>query len=198
MEMQVDSNERDGREVLPQPLADVQRAVMAFLTHQAGFAQVFTVSREGYPVGRTMAAPVNEDWSVDLIQRNVHRRLRQLQRNPRIEIVWTAAPAPDSVNDRPHVYDFGLLVPRVVFLRGVAEFMDGDWTFERYQRQSAIQRAKGLTRAPVRDRANVLAELTGLRIHPVRIRAEGFGAGPQSFTWLVRPGDREQPGPEPT
>jgi len=33
--------------------------------------------------------------------------------------------------------------------------------------------------------ANVLEELVGVRILPTRIRAEGFGPGPESWTWKV-------------
>lgn len=183
MDVRVEHNERPGRDITAKPIEEVRRQVMAFLTEEAGFAQVYTINRAGYPVGRTMVAPVNEDWSVDLIQRRVHRRLAQLRRNPRAEITWVAGPAPDSVNDRPHVYDWGLLVPRVVFLRGLAEFMDDDWTVARYQRQTAIQHAKGHNKAPLRSPENVREELIGIHVRPVQLRAEGFGAGAQSFTW---------------
>lgn len=187
MTLHVESNERAGREAPAKPIEQVRREVMNFITSEAGFAQVYTVNKDGYPVGRTMVAPINEDWSVDLVQRNVHRRLGQLRRTPRVEITWVGRPAPDSVNDRPHVYDWGLQVPRVVFLRGIAEFMDDDWTVARYQRQTAIQHARGLTGAPARSAGNVRAELVGIHVRPVQVRAEGFGAGAQSFTWPVSP-----------
>jgi len=185
MTMHVESNERAGREAPAKPIERVRQEVMRFVTAEAGFAQVYTINTNGYPVGRTMVAPINEDWSVDLIQRAAHRRLGQLRRNPRVEITWVGEPAADSINDRPHVYDWGLQVPRVVFLRGVAEFMDDDWTIARYQRQTAIQHAKGLTRAPARAPDNVRAELVGIHVRPVQVRVEGFGAGAQSFTWSI-------------
>jgi hypothetical protein len=183
--VQVDRNEHDRTEAGVRDLEGVQREVMSFLKHEAGFAQVYTVNREGYPVGRTMAAPIEDDWSVILIQRNVHRRLQQLKRNPHIEIAWVGSPAPDSVNDRPHVYDFGLLIPRVVFLRGLAQFMDEEEMVAAFQKQTIVQRAKGLTAAPERTVANIKAELVGLRILTRQIRVEGFGAGAESFTWTV-------------
>lgn len=183
MGVHVDSNERPGRDAPVRPIEQVRAEVMAFLTQEAGFAQLYTVNRDGYPVGRTMVAPINADWSVDLIQRRVHRRLGQLRRNPRMEITWAGSPAPGSVNDRPHVYDWGLQVPRVVFLRGVAEFMDDDWTVARYQRQTAIQHAKGLTKAPSRSPENAREQLVGVHVRPLQVRAEGFGLGAQSFTW---------------
>lgn len=190
MDVRVEANQVVAGEEPTRPLADVQQAVMAFLRHDAGFAQVYTINRGGFPVGRTMVAPVNDDWSVDLVQRRVHRRLDQLRRDPHIEVAWVGSPAPGSTNDHPHVYDWGLLAPRVVFLRGVAEFMDDEWTVERFRRQTAIQREKGLTKAPVRDADNVRAELVGVHVRPVQVRAEGFGAGPQSFTWTVAGTDR--------
>lgn len=183
--MRVDRNERDGRGAAARPLGQVQRQVLDFLRTEAGFAQVVTVTRAGFPVGRTMGAPVNDDWSVDLIQRRVHRRLGQLRANPRLEITWVGPPAPDSVNDRPHVYDFGLLVPRVVFLRGIAEFRDDAWTVERYQRQTRINTGRGFTQAPARDAEEVARDLVGIHVRPVRVRAEGFGAGATSYTWTV-------------
>lgn len=188
MSVRVERNELGDSEGPPPPLAKVQQAVLTFLAREAGFAQVYTVNGDGFPVGRTMVAPVNDDWSVDLIQRRVHRRLAQLRRNPRVEITWVGTPALGSTNDHPHVYDWGLLVPRVVFLRGLAEFMGDEWTDQQYQRQSAIQRGKGLTKAPLRDAENVRAELVGIHVHPVQVRAEGFGTGPQSFTWSVPAG----------
>lgn len=193
MSVRVEDNERPREGVVPRPLDAVQRDAMAFVRDQAGFAQVFTVNRDGFPVGRTMVAPVNPDWSVDLVQRAVHRRLGQIRRDPHVEVVWVGDPLPDSVNDRPHVYDFGLDVPRVVFLRGLARVMDHPWTLERFTRQTAIQRSKGLTRAPERSAENVRDELVGIHIVPVQVRAEGFGVGAQSFTWPVE-GTGDVPG----
>ena len=185
--MQVDSNERERPGARPRTQDEVERDVMAFLTGEAGFAQVFTINRDGFPVGRTMVAPVAADWSVNLVQRAVHRRLGQLRRDPRMEIVWTGTPAPGSVNDRPHVYDFGWAVPRAVFLRGTASFMSPDELVATYERQTEIQRAKGLTKAPLRTADQIREELVGVHVTPVQVRAEGFGAGAQSYTWAVGP-----------
>ncbi len=164
-------------------LRRVQSAAMTFLRDEAGFAQLCTVTRDGFPVARTIGAPVNDDWSVDLVQRGAHRRLDQLQHNPRLALIWVGTPAAGSRNDHPLVYDFGLLVPRVVFLRGVAEFMDADWTVAQYQQRSAIPRARGLTKAPQRTPENVRAELVGVHVRPVQVRVEGFGEGAQSYSW---------------
>lgn len=162
-----------------------QRAVLAFLRQEAGFAQVYTVNGEGFPVGRTMGAPINDDWSVDLVQRRVHRRLAQLARNPRLEIVWTGPAAPNSRNDHPAVFDYGWPVPRAVFLRGFAEPMGEEQTLAAYERLRARQLARGLTKAPDRSPENVRAELAGVHVRPVRVRVEGFGEGAASFTWTA-------------
>jgi hypothetical protein len=95
MPVQVDSNERDRPGAAAKPLKQVQREVMMFLAGEAGFAQVCTVNRQGFPVARTMGAPVNDDWSVDLVQRKTHHRLGQLRDSPRLEIIWIGTPAPD-------------------------------------------------------------------------------------------------------
>lgn len=156
---------------------------LRWVQRDAGFAQVVTVDRDGFPVSRTMGAFLADDWTVDLVQRRIHRRLGQLRRNPRLEVVWLGTPVPGSRNDHPAVFDFGLLVPRAVMVRGTAEFMDEDWTVRRYREESARLRARGFTKAPDRDEANVRAELVGVRVTPVRVRAEGFGDGAESFSW---------------
>lgn len=181
--VRVDMNERQRDDVPVKPIDEVAGEAMKFLNAEAGFAQVFTVNRAGFPVGRTMVAVVEPDWSVVLIQRRVHKRIGQMQRHPETEVVWVGTPAPDSINDRPHVYDFGLAIPRVVFIRGLARFMDDEELVEKFFRQSEIQRSKGLTKAPERTRENVLEELIGVVVEPVQVRVEGFGAGAQSFTW---------------
>ena len=56
-----------------------------------------------------------------------------------------------------------------------------------FERQTALHRAKGWNKAPIRPRDNVLAELIYVRIRALQVRAEGFGDGATSFTW--RPGD---------
>ena len=185
MTFQIDANQRAGQIDPALSLAEVQQRVMRFLREEAGFAQVVTVNAAGFPVGRTMGAPISDDWSVTLIQRNVHKRLGQLRRDPRLEIIWTAPPAPDSVNDRPHVYDFGLAVPRVVFLRGVAEFLEPDETIARFQRQTAVHLARGQHGAPEFSDEDVRRQLVGLHVRPLQVRAEGFGTGAQSFTWTI-------------
>lgn len=186
--MQVHANEMPRPGAVAVSAGEVTRRALHFVQHDAGFAQVFTINRAGFPVGRTMVAVCDDDWTVDLVQRNVHRRIEHVRRNPRMEIVWAGPPRPDSVNDRPHVYDFGLAVPQVVFLRGVAEVMDGDLLVATYEKQTARQHAMGLTRAPRRRPDEARAELIGLRVHPVQVRAEGFGAGATSYTWLANDG----------
>jgi hypothetical protein len=165
------------------PLAELEREVLSWLRHEAGFAQVISINKEGYPVGRTMAAPIDDDFTVWLIQRKVHKRIGQWRRNPKTEVVWIGSPAPGSRNDSPHVYDLNLLVPRGVFLRGDAEFIDDATLVERFQRQTALHRGRGWTKAPERSPENVVAELVGVRIRPLQVRVEGFGEGAASFTW---------------
>jgi hypothetical protein len=187
MAVRIESNERAGRTAEVPSLAEVQQRVLHFLREEAGFAQVVTLNAAGFPVGRTMVAPIEEDWSVTLVQRTVHRRLGQLRRNPRLEIIWVGPPAPDNTNDRPHVYDFGHNAPRVVFLRGTAEFLDAQETIARFRRQTARNLARGQTLAPDRTDDNISQELVGIHVKPIQVRAEGFGQGAQSFTWTIEP-----------
>lgn len=169
------------------PPAPVLADAASFVRDQAGFAQVVTLDRHGYPVGRTASAFLRDDWSVDLVQRRTHRRLDQLRRNARALITWTGPPAADSVNDTPAVFDLGLTIPRVVFLQGEAELLDADATWNAYRTHHLALRAGGLTKAPDRDRAGSDTELAGVRIHPRRIRLEGFGAGAEAFSWNNSP-----------
>ncbi len=160
--------------------------VLDWVQHEAGFAQLVTVNRSGFPVGRTLGAPVNEDWSVDLVQRGVHRRVAQLRRDPHVELIWVGTPAPGSRNDHPAVFDYGRLVPRVVFLRARAELMPTSWTVARYGEQTAVLRARGVGLvAPSRSPAQAAEDLVGVRLHPIRVRAEGFGEGAASLTWTM-------------
>jgi hypothetical protein len=175
------------REAVRAPdFADLRARVLQWLRQEAGFAQVFSVNREGYPVGRTMAAPVDDGFVVWTVQRRVHKRLGQWRRNPRTEVVWMGPPAADSRNESPHVYDLNLAIPRGVFIRGDAEFLDEATTLEVFQRQTALHRSRGWTRAPLRTPENVAAELVGVKINPVRVRVEGFGDGAASFSWDPR------------
>lgn len=167
----------------------VLRAALDFLRDEAGFAQVTTLDRQGFPVARTMTAFIRDDWSVDLVQRGTHARVAQWRSNPRTLIAWIGAPASDASNDSPHVFDLGLLPPRAVFVRGTAAVMEDEWTVECYQRELAAQRAVGHTRAPVRDRGRIVADLVGVHLTPVRIRLEGFGSGANSFDWTVHRGE---------
>jgi hypothetical protein len=163
--------------------ADPVGAAQAFVRDEAGFAQVTTIDREGFPVGRTMTAFLNADWSVDMVQRRGHARLAQLRRDPRTLVAWVGTPAPGASNERPHVFDIGRLPPRAVLIRGTAHFMDDDWTEACYRRHVTAQRAAGHTRAPLRTAAEVATDLVGVHLEPHRVRLEGFGSGAQSFDW---------------
>jgi hypothetical protein len=165
------------------PLDELQRRVLTWLHNEAGFAQVYSVNKEGYPVGRTMAAPVDDAFTVWMVQRKVHKRIGQWRRNPRTEVMWVGAPAADSRNDSPHVYDLNLPIPRAVFIRGDAEFLDEAATVEVFQRQTELHRSRGWTKAPLRTPENIVAELVGVRVRPLQVRVEGFGEGAASFLW---------------
>jgi len=176
------------RSPVPQPpLPELQQRVLHWLRFEAGFAQVYSINKAGYPVGRTMAAPVDDSFTVWMVQRKVHKRIGQWHRNPRTEVMWVGTPAPDSRNDHPHVYDLNLAIPRAVFIRGDAEFLDDDALVAAFERQSALHRSRGWTKAPLRDRANIVAELVGVKIRPLQVRVEGFGEGAASFTWTPDP-----------
>lgn len=178
----VTANQRDT--VAPPPsLGELQQTVLTWLRTEAGFAQVFSINKAGYPVGRTMAAPIDDAFTVWLVQRKVHKRIQHWRRNARTEVVWVGSPAPDSRNDSPHVYDLGLLVPRAVFLRGDVEFLDDATLVDVFARQTAQHLARGWTKAPARSPENVVAELVGVKIRPLQVRVEGFGQGAASFTW---------------
>lgn len=179
---QMTSNQRGAA---PQPpLDELRRQVLHWLHHEAGFAQVFSINKAGYPVGRTMAAPIDDQFTIWLVQRKVHKRVMHWKRNPRTEVVWIGAPAAGSRNDSPHVYDRNLLVPRGVFLRGDAEFLDDNVLVDVFERQTAVHRARGWTKAPQRTRENIVSELVGVKIWPKQIRVEGFGEGAASFVWI--------------
>jgi Pyridoxamine 5'-phosphate oxidase len=171
-------------------LAQAQAAAAAFVLDEGGFAQVTTLDARGFPVGRSVTAFLNEDWSVDLVQRRSHVRIRQLRRNPHALVTWVGPPAPGATNERPHVFDIGRLPPRAVFIRGTAQFMDDDWTVDCYLRHIRVQRAQGFTRSPLRDAAQVVADLVGVHLQPYRVRLEGFGSGAQAYDWTIsRQGD---------
>jgi hypothetical protein len=163
----------------------VEELARVFIRHEAGFAQVVTLGPHGEPVGRTTSAFLNDDWSVDLVQRRTHRRLVQLQRDARALVLWSGAPRPDSVNDSPWTFDLGLTIPRVVFVRGVARRLDPDETWTLYSDHTARLRAAGNTKAPERARSDIETNFAGLRIEPVRVRLEGFGRGAEAHTWSI-------------
>jgi hypothetical protein len=188
--MQTTANELPRDEEPERTQSEVEQMVWEFLTTEAGFAQVYTINRDGFPVGRTMVALARPNWDVDLVQRRVHRRIAQLRRNPKAEIVWAGSPRPDSVNDRPHVYDFGLAVPRAVFIRGTARFMSDEELVATYERQMSRQIGLGLTKAPVRTPQEVMDELIGVVIEAVQVRVEGFGTGARSYQWNPREEER--------
>lgn len=156
---------------------------LAFVRAEAGFAQVTTIGRRGYPVGRTTSAFLANDWSVELIQRRTHHRVTQLLHDPAASITWVGTPANGAANDCPAVFDLGLLVPRAVFVQGDAESLSEQQTWDGYSTHTAVLLAAGNNRAPARTRANVAEELTGFCVHPRRVRLEGFGEAAQTFDW---------------
>ncbi len=136
---------------MTRPPDDVVARAEAFVRQEAGFAQVTTLDAHGYPVSRSMTAFLADGFVVELVQRRVHRRLAQLGADPRLLTTWVGPPAPSATNERPHVFDLGRLPDRTVMVRGAAEVMDDDWTWEVYARHHADHLARGNYRAPSRD-----------------------------------------------
>ena len=162
-----------------------EESAVAFVHDEAGFAQVTTIDRGGYPVARSMTAFLAGDWSVHLVQRASHARIAQWRRNPRTLVTWVGEPSAVIRNDAPHVFDLGTLPDRLVSIRGDAEFMPAEWTREVFRAQSDAHRASGNTRAPLRSDDDVDENLLGVRIRPFRVRLEGFGADPTPTTWTI-------------
>lgn len=162
-------------------LSGAQQAAFDFVAEDAGFAQVVSVDQRGHPVGRSMTAFLNPDWSVDLVQRRLHARLEQWRRDPHALVTWVGTPAPGASNEHPHVFDIATLPPRVVFVRGVVTFLDAKHTEQIYRREIEAQRKAGNTRAPLRSPDDVAQNLAAVRLVPYRIRLEGFGREAQAF-----------------
>lgn len=170
-------------------LNDARALARSFVLEEAGFAQLTTLDRFGYPVARSVTAFLGADWSVVLVQRGTHARMAQLRRDPRVLMCWVGDPALSASNERPHVFDIGRLPPRAVMVRGTARFMAADWTQGQYRRHVDQQRAEGHCAAPLRDAAQVAKDLVGIIVVPYRVRLEGFGVGAQSFDWVAAPPD---------
>lgn len=162
-----------------------EQSAMTFVQGEAGFAQVTTIDRGGYPVARSMTAFLADDWSVNLVQRASHARIAQWRRNPRTLVTWVGEPSATIRNDAPHVFDLGTLPDRLVSIRGDAEFMPAEWTREVFRAHSNAHRAAGNTRAPLRSDDGVDENLLGVRIRPFRVRLEGFGRDPTPTTWTI-------------
>lgn len=164
-------------------LLTVMHRARLFVTEEAGFSQLTTTDARGYPVTRTMTAFLLDDWSVATVQRRTHHRIAQWRRRPQTEVLWVGPPREGATNDSPHVFDLGLLPPRVVAVRGDATPMSVEWTEEVYRAAVTRQRAQGHTRAPLRTPSQVADDLVGVWIRPTRVRLEGFGQGAESFTF---------------
>jgi hypothetical protein len=163
---------------------DLDRAIQAafrFVADDTGFAQVVSVDRRGHPVGRSMTAFLNPDWSVDLVQRAQHARLSQWRHNPHTLVTWVGGPATGATNDHPHVFDINTLPPRAVFVRGAVRFLDAAETERIYRREIEAQRAAGFTKAPLRSPDDVAQNLAAVHLVPYRVRLEGFGNEAQAF-----------------
>lgn len=161
------------------------RAAFQFVADDAGFAQVVTVDGRGQLVGRSMTAFLNEDWSVDLLQRRQHARLPQWRRNPHTLVMWVGTPAAGATNEHPHVFDINTLPPRAVFVRGTVTFLDPVRTELIYRREIEAQRAAGFDRAPLRTADEVERDLEAVRVIPYRVRLEGFGDGAEAFDFTL-------------
>jgi len=169
------------RSELGPDFARAQQAAFRFVADEAGFAQVYSLDRRGHPVGRTMLAFLNPDWSVDLVQRAQHARLAQWRRDPHTLVSWIGAAAAGATNEHPHVFDIDTLPPRAVFVRGVVTFLQGEETERIYRREIDAQRAAGFTKAPLRSPDDVAQNLAAVRLVPYRVRLEGFGYEAQAF-----------------
>jgi hypothetical protein len=157
----------------------------SFVQTEAAFAQVTTIAADGYPVVRTMTAFLEQDWSVSLVQRRLHSRIRQWGKDSRTLVSWLGSPAPGASNESPHVFDINALPPRLVSVRGDVEFMPDDWTVARYEEHVREQRSRGYVRAPHRTAEEVVRDLVGVSLRPRRVRVEGFTDGARSFTWNI-------------
>lgn len=150
----------------PEEFAALTTRIRDWVIHEAGFAQFYTVNKDGFPTGRSMGATLAPDWSVDTVQGNNSRyaRGRQVQRHPQVEILW--------LDYRNHQG----MVPRAVFLRGIAETYSGDRLIATYRAiRARLGGNTGSGHGEDRTDESVLENLIGIHVTPVRIRAEGFG-----------------------
>lgn len=147
---------------------EIKAEVLKFLQEETGFGQVYTINKDGFPIGRTMGAPIEDDWTIDMIQPNHSKRLDQVSKNPRMEVLWI---------------DTSVRIPRAVFLRGNGKVFLGDELLTKYNRRVDISEAKGRSRGPRQEPDAVRANLAGIHFTPVHCRVEGFGERTELFAW---------------
>jgi hypothetical protein len=135
-------------------------------------AQVVTLDRGGRPIGRTLGAELNPDFTVDLLTFPFMGRVKQVRRNPVMLFSWVEGKRP------------GCIYPRVVFARGSGTVLEGDAVVAEYEGKLArygklphLVRSDMSFENPRRlDPDEIRARMCVIHFIADEIRAEGFSA----------------------
>jgi hypothetical protein len=152
-------------------LAALKDTVLAFC-HFPLQAQVVTLNRNGRPIGRTLGADLNPDFTVDLLTSPFIGRVKQVRRSPEMLFSWVEGKRP------------GCTWPRVVFARGSGAILQGDPVVAAYEARVArygklphLVRIDMTFEEPRRlDLDEIRARMCVIHFVADEIRAEGFSA----------------------
>ena len=143
-------------------MTDVKAEALAWIRGYKNFPQLYSINKDGYPIGRTTWFPVEDDWSIDATGYRGNARVKQIRKNPHLEAMWL---------------DTTVKPVKTVRIRGLGYHTVDESLVQIYDRGEDEARAKGegfgerLTGKAITD------TVCCTHITPRNVGLEGFGGG---------------------
>jgi len=168
-------------------LEELKAKALAWIRSHRNFPQLYSVGRRGFPIGRSTIFPIEDDWSINATGYRGNLRVRQIARDPHVEVLWLDTRGPWNT---------------AVRIRGLAYHTDNETLVRVYDEREDISRARGEGFGERLYGQAIIDTVNCTHITPVRVTLEGFDGPGSTSSWAVdsaslRPAPPRADGSEP-
>ena len=153
-------------------MEDQKSKALEWIGSYRNFPQLYSVGKLGFPIGRSTIFPIEEDWSINATGYRGNARVKQIARDPHLEVLWIDTRGPWN---------------KAVRIRGLGYHTNSETLLKVYNEREDQARARGEGFGQRLEGQAIINTVNCTHITPLRVTLEGFDAAGSLVSWDVDP-----------
>lgn len=161
-------------------MEDRKSEALEWIGSYRNFPQLYSIGKLGFPIGRSTTSPIEDDWSINATGYRGNSRVKQIARDPHLEVLWIDTRGPWN---------------KAVRIRGLGYHTNNETLLRVYNEREDKARARGEGFGERLHGKAITDTVACTHITPQRVTLEGFDGPDSIYGWEVDPAGLRPPPP---